>query len=66
MKSEWVTNMLKLLRIKRREEGPTAPVIDQGDKDKLVQAQRRAKRLEDIVVAYTGAELSAITGKDTK
>lgn len=54
----------ELLKLRPNEPKPGPNPISPREKRKLQIAQARAKRLEDIVVAYTGAELSAITGRD--
>ena len=41
-----------------------APVINPTERQLLQRAKARAARLERIVIAYTGAEASAMTGRD--
>jgi len=59
-----LAKIMELIKIRRRKMGPEGPVIDPSDQAKLAAAKKRAERLEDVVIAYTGAELSANTGRD--
>ena len=60
----WLSTMLQKLQLRRAPKTEPSEPIDPNEKRELANATERRKRLERLVVAEFGAELSVISGKD--